>query len=57
MLCVTRRIGEVIVLPDLNVKIQITGINANGSVRVGIEAPKSVSIVRAELISRKAVRA
>jgi carbon storage regulator CsrA len=56
MLCVTRRLGEVIVLPDLNVKIQITGINANGSVRVGIEAPKSVSIVRAELISRKAVR-
>lgn len=51
-LVVTRRIGEVIHLPTVGVRIQITGVRANGTVRVGIEAPPDVEIVRAELLTR-----
>lgn len=56
MLVVTRKIGQEILIPDAQIRIQITGVNANGSVRVGIEAPQSTAIVRAEITSRRAVK-
>jgi carbon storage regulator CsrA len=56
MLVVTRKIGQEILIPDANIRIQITGVNANGAVRVGIEAPKSTSIVRAEITSKREVQ-
>lgn len=52
MLVLTRRRGEVIVIERHGVplKVLIADIN-RGQVKVGIEAPREVSIVREELLS------
>ncbi len=47
MLILTRRVGETLVIGD-NVKITVLGVKGN-QVRVGVDAPKEVSIQRAEL--------
>ncbi len=47
MLILSRRQGEAIVI-DGGIKITITEIH-QGSVRIGIEAPKTTRIVRSEL--------
>jgi carbon storage regulator len=50
MLVITRNIGESVVIDN----VVITVINSNGkSVQLGIEAPKSVSILRSELVRPK----
>src|SRR5262245_53681864 len=49
MLVLTRRPGEMIVLPGLNVTIQVVSIKP-GAVRLGIEAPPEVSVLREELV-------
>jgi carbon storage regulator len=52
MLVLTRRRGESIVI-DAGDGIEITVIEAgNGSVRLGIEAPKSVDIWRKEVLQQ-----
>ena len=52
MLVLTRRKGESIVI-DAGDGIEITVIEAgNGSVRLGIEAPKSVDIWRKEVLQQ-----
>lgn len=48
MPCLTRNIGETIVI-DGDIKIQILGIKG-GQIRLGFNGPKSVHIVREELI-------
>ncbi|WP_303969756.1 carbon storage regulator CsrA [Sporosarcina ureae] len=48
MLVLSRKAGETIQIAD-NIKIKILEIKGD-TVRVGIEAPKSVDIVRGELI-------
>ncbi len=48
MLTLTRRIGETIQIGE-NVVIKVVGIEGN-KVRIGIEAPLSVKILRAELV-------
>jgi carbon storage regulator CsrA len=48
MLVLTRRLNEKIVLPSLNITIQIVDVQ-KGRVRIGIEAPANVAIVREEL--------
>ena len=45
MLILTRRVGETLVIGD-NVKITVLGVKGN-QVRVGVDAPKEVSIQRA----------
>ena len=50
MLILTRRISESIIIGD-DVKITILGIKGN-QVRVGIDAPKDLSVHREEIYDR-----
>jgi carbon storage regulator len=50
MLVLSRRLGETLIIGD-DVKIQILGINGN-QVRIGIDAPKEVSVHREEVYQR-----
>lgn len=47
MLILSRRIGETLVVGD-NVKITILSVKGN-QIRIGVEAPKEISIKRGEL--------
>jgi carbon storage regulator CsrA len=51
MLVLSRRTGEKIVLPGLNVTIQIISAKP-GAVRLGIDAPPDVRVLREELQGR-----
>lgn len=51
MLILTRNISEQIVIGD-DIKIAILGISGK-QVRLGIEAPRHVNIVRTELLERE----
>jgi carbon storage regulator len=48
MLVVSRKVGEKIVI-DGGIEVVIVGIRGD-KVRVGVEAPKSVTVVREELV-------
>jgi carbon storage regulator len=49
MLVLSRRPGERIVFPDLNITVEVTSVKGNG-VRVGIDAPPHVAVFREELL-------
>jgi carbon storage regulator CsrA len=51
MLVLSRRLNEKIVLPSLNLTIQIVALKP-GVVRLGIEAPAAVKVFREELLQR-----
>ena len=51
MLVLTRRPHEKIVLPGLGVTIQLVSIKG-GTVRIGIEAPPDVQVMREELLDQ-----
>jgi carbon storage regulator len=51
MLVLSRRLNEKIVLPGLDVTITVVAIKG-GTVRIGIEAPPDVRIVREELLEQ-----
>ncbi len=48
MLVLSRKIGEVIVMSELNVRITVVS-TGRGRTRMAIEAPPSVRVLRAEL--------
>ena len=52
MLILARKVNEEIVIPELEIVIRVTSINGKIA-RLGIEAPKSVAIFRAELLASK----
>jgi len=54
MLVVTRKVGEKVILPDVNIEITVTSILPNGRVRLGIKAPEQLKVFREELLSAKA---
>jgi carbon storage regulator len=54
VLILSRRVGEVIRIGD-NIEITIVSVQRDGQVRVGITAPKSVSVDREEVAERKAL--
>lgn len=49
MLIITRKIGEELVIRD-DVRVVILGVNGQ-QVKIGIEAPKEVPVIRGELIA------
>jgi carbon storage regulator len=50
MLILTRRVGEALVVGD-DVKISVLAIKGN-QIRIGIEAPKNISVHREEIYQR-----
>lgn len=50
MLILTRRISESIIIGD-DVKLTVLGVKGN-QVRIGVDAPKSVSVHREEIYNR-----
>src|SRR6516164_9482512 len=55
MLVLSRRLNEKVLFPTLNTAIEVVSIKG-GSVRLGIEAPPEVTILRAELQDRATER-
>ena len=52
MLVLTRRESEKILIPDLGITLEIVRIKGN-NVRIGIEAPPEIRVMRGELLDRK----
>jgi carbon storage regulator len=50
MLILTRRVGETVVIGD-NVTVAIIGVKGN-QIRIGINAPKDVTVHREEIYER-----
>jgi carbon storage regulator len=50
MLILTRRIGESLMIDD-DVKVMVLGVKG-GQVRIGIEAPKQVTVHRQEIYDK-----
>lgn len=53
MLVVTRKRGGKIMIPSKGIEIEVIRVLPNGSVRIGVKAPKDVGIYREELLARK----
>ena len=50
MLILTRRVGETLMIGD-NISVTVLGVKGN-QVRIGVNAPKNVSIHREEIYQR-----
>lgn len=49
MLVLSRKLGEEIVLPELGISIKLVEVHGH-RVRLGISAPKSVAVLRSEVV-------
>jgi carbon storage regulator CsrA len=52
MLCLGRKKGESILIPELGIKITVVRVKPFGLVQIGIEADKDVRIYREEVWAR-----
>lgn len=52
MLILARKVGQGIVIGD-DVELKVVEVRADGSVSLGFEAPKSIRIMRKELLGRE----
>jgi carbon storage regulator len=50
MLVLTRKLGESIIIDD-NIEVVVLKL-ANGSVKIGVKAPKETSVHRAEVVKK-----
>jgi carbon storage regulator len=50
MLILTRRVGETLVIAE-NIEITVLGVKG-GQVRIGVKAPRDVSVHREEIVAR-----
>ena len=50
MLILTRRVGETVMIGD-NVTVTVLGVKGN-QIRIGIDAPRDVSVLREEISNR-----
>ncbi len=55
MLVLSRKLNEVIELPELGVTIQVLDIRKS-VVRIGVDAPQECRIVRKELLSKDSAK-
>ena len=53
MLVVTRKAGEKVVIPQVNIEIVVAAVLPNGRVRLGIKAPPKVLVFREELLAER----
>ena len=51
MLILTRKLGESLVIGDGSVTLKVLGVKGN-QVRIGIDAPKEISVHRKEIFDR-----
>jgi carbon storage regulator CsrA len=51
MLLLSRRLNEKVVLPDLGISVQVVALKGH-VVRLGIEAPPGVSVLRQERVGK-----
>lgn len=51
MLILTRRVGEIVCIGP-EIRVMVMGVNGN-QVRIGIDAPKNISVDREEIHIRK----
>jgi carbon storage regulator CsrA len=56
MLVLSRRLNEKIVLPGLGITVQVVALRG-GTVRLGIEVPPDVAVLREELVGKPEPRA
>lgn len=52
MLVLSRKVNEAVCIGD-NVRVWVQGINANGTVRLGIEAPREIRVDRDEVRQKR----
>jgi carbon storage regulator CsrA len=55
MLVLTRRPGDSITLPELGIVIRVLEVRSYNQIRIGIEAPSGINIVRTELLEHPRV--
>lgn len=53
MLCLTRKVGQRILIPDQGIAFTVLAVKPGGAVRIGIEAGNGYRIVREEVELRK----
>lgn len=56
MLILTRRQGQSLMIGK-DIRVTVMGFNGQGQVRIGVDAPKDVTVDREEIAERKAVEA
>ena len=53
MLVFSRKIGESFYVKDETIQIKILRVSSNGIVKIGVEAPEEVRILREEVLKKE----